>query len=105
MTERMASWRVPGGQLAVARDDRLVYNRGFGYASVEDAELVEPDALFRIASTTKPITAVAILMLIDAGELSLDTPVFPLHPMSAVKWARSPNSSIATKLQKVHLSS
>lgn len=82
MTAMMAAWNIPGGQLAIARDDRLVYNRGFGYASgyasVEDEVVVEPDMLFRIASTTKTITAVAILMLVDAGELTLDTPVFPL---------------------------
>ena len=55
-----------------------MYNRGFGYASIEDEEVVEPDHLFRIASTTKPITAVAILKLVDAGDVTLETPVFPL---------------------------
>ena len=78
MSEALVEWAIPGGQLAIATDDRLVYNRGFGYASVEDATVVQPDMLFRIASTTKPITAVAILKLIDSGELTLDTPVFPL---------------------------
>lgn len=78
MTEIMNKWQMPGGQLAVARDHRLVYNRGFGYASREDQLVVEPDARFRIASNTKPITAVAILRLIDAGEISLDRRVFPL---------------------------
>jgi N-acyl-D-amino-acid deacylase len=76
--ETMAAWHIPGVQLAIARGDQLVYSRGFGYASVEDSEVVETDARFRIASTTKPVTAVAILMLIDAGKLTLDTPVFPL---------------------------
>jgi N-acyl-D-amino-acid deacylase len=74
----MEQFELPGGQLAIAREGRLVFNRGFGYASVEDQEPVEPDALFRIASNSKPITAVAILKLVDAGELTLDTPVFPL---------------------------
>ena len=78
MTAMMAAWNIPGGQLAIARDDRLVYNRGFGYASVEDESVVEPDMLFRIASTTKTITAVSILTLVDAGDLTLDTLVFPL---------------------------
>ncbi len=78
MTDIMARWNVPGGQLAIAHEARLVYDRGFGYASVEDGEAVEPEHRFRIASTTKPITTVAILKLIDTGELTLDTPVFPL---------------------------
>jgi N-acyl-D-amino-acid deacylase len=78
LADRMEAGNIPGGQLAIGRDDRLVYNRGFGYASIEDDELVQPDARFRIASTTKPITAAAVLRLIDAGKLTLDTPVFPL---------------------------
>ena len=78
MTATMTRWNLPGGQLAIAHEGRLVYNRGFGYASVEDREAVTPDMTFRIASVSKTITAVAILQLVDAGELTLDTPVFPL---------------------------
>jgi N-acyl-D-amino-acid deacylase len=78
MTQTMTQWQIPGGQLAIARGDRLVYNKGFGYASLEDQLAVEPEALFRIASTSKPVTAVATLMLLDAGEITLQTPVFPL---------------------------
>ncbi|MDQ3653857.1 MAG: beta-lactamase family protein [Chloroflexota bacterium] len=78
MTALMLKWTLPGGQLAIAHEGRLVYNRGFGYASVEDREVVTPDMTFRIASVSKTITAVAILKLVDAGELTLDTPVFPL---------------------------
>jgi N-acyl-D-amino-acid deacylase len=78
ITDVMKSWNIPGGQLAIAREDRLVYNRGFGFASVEDQETVEPESRFRIASSSKPFTAVAILMLVDAGKISLDTAVFPL---------------------------
>jgi N-acyl-D-amino-acid deacylase len=74
----MRSWNLPGGQLAIAHEGRLVYNRGFGWANVEDVQAVEPDNLFRIASTSKPITAVAILKLVDQGEIALDTPIFPL---------------------------
>ncbi len=83
MTGTIPKWNLPGAQLAIAYEGRLVYNRGFGYASVEDNEAVEPDHLFRIASTTKPVTAVAILKLVDAGELTLDTPVFPLIALEA----------------------
>ena len=76
--ELMLKWDLPGGQVAIAREGRLVYDRGFGYASVEDGEVVEPGHRFRIASNSKPLTMVGILRLIDAGLLSLDTPVFPL---------------------------
>jgi N-acyl-D-amino-acid deacylase len=78
ITDLMSKWSLPGGQLAIARDNRLVYNRGFGYASIEDAQVVELETTFRIASNSKPITTVAILQLVQDGKLALDTPVFPL---------------------------
>jgi N-acyl-D-amino-acid deacylase len=78
ITALMPKWQLPGGQLAVARDGRLLLNRGYGLADVEREEAVRPDALFRIASVTKTITTVAILTLVDAGKLALDTQVFPL---------------------------
>ena len=78
MTAMMPKWDLPGGQLAIAHEGRLIYNRGFGHASVEDHEAVTPDMTFRIASVSKTITAVAILGLVDAGELILDTLAFPL---------------------------
>ncbi len=87
MTATMLKWNLPGGQLAIAHEGRLVYNRGFGFASVEDHEAVTPDMTFRIASVSKTITAVAILKLVDAGELTLDTTVFPLLALEGPRGA------------------
>lgn len=78
MTALMAKWHLPGGQLAVAKDGRLVLNRGYGLADRERGEPVQPTSLFRIASVSKPITTVAILALVEDGQLSLDDKVFPL---------------------------
>lgn len=64
--------RVPGGQLAIARGNTLIYSRGFGYADRDQEIAVEPASLFRIASVSKPITAVAILQLVERGKLKLD---------------------------------
>ena len=74
---------IPGVALAVAKDGRLVYARGFGYANVEKKTPVQPDSLFRIASISKPITAVAALQLIERGKLKLDDRVFKLLPHRA----------------------
>ena len=59
--ELMEKWEIPGGAIAVVKDGRLVLAKGYGLADVENEELVQPDSLFRIASISKPITAVAIL--------------------------------------------
>jgi N-acyl-D-amino-acid deacylase len=68
MTEHV----VPGGQLAVMRSGKLVYSRGFGIADREAPSPVETTSLFRIASVSKPITAVAILRLVQQKKLTLD---------------------------------
>src|SRR5215218_6136083 len=78
MSELMGRWELPGGQLSVAKDGRLVHNRGYGLADKDRGEPVQPDALFRIASVSKTITAVAILALVDDGVLALDDKAFPL---------------------------
>lgn len=72
--------QIPGAALAVGRQGRLVYARGFGYADVQRKRPVQPDSLFRIASISKPITAVTIMRLVDQGKLKLGDRVFDLLP-------------------------
>lgn len=72
----MAEWDVPGMAVGLAKDGRLVFARGYGFADVEEETPVQPDSLFRIASVSKPITAVAILRLVEEGRLSLDDHAF-----------------------------
>jgi N-acyl-D-amino-acid deacylase len=69
---------VPGGALAVVKDGRLVYAKGYGFADIDAKVEVEPTSLFRIASVSKPITAVAIFTLVQKGKLELDAKAFAL---------------------------
>lgn len=69
--------QVPGASIAVTKDGRLVYARGFGFADREQQLSVQPDSLFRIASISKPVTAAAVLKLVEDGKLALDTKIFP----------------------------
>ncbi len=77
ITDFMRKHAIPGGAVAVMRDGKLIYARGFGYADVENKTPVQPDALFRIASVSKPITSAAILKLVEEGKLKLDDRVAP----------------------------
>ena len=72
--EFLAEQQIPGAAVAVTDQGRLVFARGYGYADPETEQQVEPASLFRIASVSKPITAVAILTLVHQGKLDLDTP-------------------------------
>ncbi len=67
---------VPGASMAVGRAGELLYARSIGWAHVDDQISVEPHSLFRIASISKPITAVAILQQVERGQLTLDTLVW-----------------------------
>ena len=68
--------KAPGAALAVTKDGRLVYARGFGLADRKTRKPVEPTSLFRIASISKPVTAVAVLQLVERGKLKLDDRIF-----------------------------
>ena len=81
--EFMKERNVPGGALAVARNGKLIYARGYGWADREAKSAVKPDSLFRIASLTKPITGVAVMKLVEDGNLILDAEVFDLLSLGA----------------------
>jgi CubicO group peptidase (beta-lactamase class C family) len=64
--------------VAVSRDGKLLYSRGFGWGDADRKTATPPDVLLRIASVSKPITAAEIKKLIRDKKIALDTKVFPL---------------------------
>jgi N-acyl-D-amino-acid deacylase len=72
----MRQAQIPGGTVAVVKDGRLVLARGYGWADRENQQPVQPESLFRIASISKPITAVTTLKLMEDGKLNLDDKAF-----------------------------
>jgi len=66
---------IPGLALAVAVNGRLVYAQGFGYADLEERVPAWPTTKFRIGSISKPLTAVALMQLVEQGRVDLDAPV------------------------------
>jgi CubicO group peptidase (beta-lactamase class C family) len=78
MTALIRKWDVPGGALAVAREDKLLLARGYGLANRDRQASAEPTSLFRLCSLSKTITAVAVLQLVQGGRLGLDDKVVPI---------------------------
>ncbi len=76
MRNLMTTYNVPGGQLAITYQGRLVYNRGFGFANTTTQDSVYPKDIFRIASLSKPVTGVACMKLFEQGLLDLNARVF-----------------------------
>ena len=79
MAGHVAAGRVPGLALGLSRGDDAHID-AIGTAAVGGTEPMRPDAIFRITSMTRPVTAVATLMLVERGKLSLDEPVDRLLP-------------------------
>lgn len=71
---------VPGAAVAVTKNSRLVLAHGFGWADEARSKPVAPTHLFRIASLSKPLTAVAILQQVEAGRLRLDDRLLDVIP-------------------------
>jgi CubicO group peptidase (beta-lactamase class C family) len=64
-----------GAVLLIGKKDSIPYFEAVGKSNIKTDTAMHKDSLFRIASMTKPITAMAIMMLVDEGKLSVDDPV------------------------------
>lgn len=71
---------VPGAVVLVARDGKIVYEKAIGYQNREGNVSMKSDAIFRIASMSKPITTVAIMILVEEGKIDLLAPVSQYLP-------------------------
>lgn len=90
----VASGSIPGVVTLVSRRGE-VHVQALGLMSLESAEPMSQDAIFRISSMTKPVTAAATLMLIEQGTISLDDPIGRWLPeLAAQRVLRSLNSQL-----------
>ncbi len=71
---------VPGVVTLVARKGKVVHFESQGFMDVDSRKAMRPDAMFRIASMTKPITSVALMMLWEEGKFQLRDPVSKFIP-------------------------
>ena len=71
---------IPGAVLLVTRENKLAYLQALGYQDREKHLAMKTDAIFRIASMTKPVTSVAAMMLAEEGKIDLLAPVSQYLP-------------------------
>jgi CubicO group peptidase (beta-lactamase class C family) len=71
---------LPGVVAIVANKERILYEGAFGLMDVGKQKPMSKDAVFRIASMTKPVTSAAVMMLAEQGKLRLDDPVSKYLP-------------------------
>ena len=83
--DKMIQQAVDSGWIAgavgfIARDGKIVYNKSFGVSDIEKKTEMHTDDIFRIASQTKAITSVAVMMLFEEGKFLLDDPISKYIP-------------------------
>ena len=84
VAQRMARERMPGMTIGFMQDG-VTWVQGYGYADLENRVPATPRSSYRLASVTKPMTAVAILQLVEQGKVDLDAPVQTYVPYFPVK--------------------
>lgn len=75
MNGLVASGEIPGAVVFLARNERVVLHKAYGYRDTETRAPLLADDIFRIASQSKAITALAVMMLWEEGRFQLDDPV------------------------------
>ena len=93
MQSFMATHNIPSMTVALAKDGELKYMRAFGNADIAGSEVTQPYHMFRIASVSKPITAIGIMKMVEDGTINLNDQVFGSGGLLENHWYFS-NSNI-----------
>ena len=80
LKQTITTTKIPGVAAMVADADHVLYSGAFGSRDVANHKGVGVDSIFRIASMTKPVTSVAVMMLVEKGAIALDDPISKYLP-------------------------
>ncbi|WP_301109465.1 serine hydrolase [Sporosarcina sp.] len=86
ITENMSKGKIPGLSITIVKDDKTVYQKGFGYSNLDEEKPVTSQSLFELASNSKAFTALAILSLVESGQIGLSDNVTTYIPWLKVKY-------------------
>lgn len=96
ITTQMKTHHIPGMALAITHNDQVLHVQGYGMANSDRP--ITPQSQFLIASVSKSFTAVAVMQLVEAGQINLDSPVQTYLPEFTLA-----DPTIATKITIHHL--
>lgn len=99
----MRKWSITGASVAVSKNGKLIYARGFGYSDTITKEEIQPYHKFRIASISKLVTAVAIMKLIEEEKLSLNDKIFGTDAILNDPYFSNPKDNRVYKITVAHL--
>ena len=103
MNDFMSKYNVPGASLAVSKNGKLVYIKGYGVADKSTGEVVTTAHRFRLASVSKTYTGASILKLAQDGKLSLDDKVFGEGGILGTEYGTPPYNKNVSAMTVRHL--
>ena len=103
VTTWMTNSGMPGMSLAVSKNGKLVYRKGYGIGDKEAATAVTNDSRFRMASVSKLITSAAIMKLIQNGSVTMDQKVFGSGALLGTTYGTAPYSANVQNVTVSHL--
>jgi CubicO group peptidase (beta-lactamase class C family) len=83
---QMQKRKIPGLALVVVRDSKIERAQGYGFSNVELQVPVRPETIFQSGSMGKQFTAMAVMLLMEQGKLSLDDPLTKFFPDAPSSW-------------------
>jgi len=103
VTAFMSKYSIPGASMAVSKNGKLVYIKGYGVADKSTGEKVTPVHKFRIASVSKSYTGASIIKLAQDGKLSLDEKVFGVNGILGTQYGTVPYNQNLSSMTVRHL--
>lgn len=76
----LAEWQIPGAAIAVVKDDKVIYAKGYGVRELGKPEKIDERTIFGVASNSKAFTAAALAILVDEGKIKWTDRVIDVLP-------------------------
>jgi CubicO group peptidase (beta-lactamase class C family) len=86
LKRELSAKRIPGLSIAVTRGGRTLLARGYGFANLELSVPASEHTVYELASLTKPFTAMAVMMLVEAGKIPLEDHLPKYFPAAPPTW-------------------
>ncbi len=86
--DQIASQHLAGVSVAVVKDNKLVFAKGYGKANLEVNTPATKETMYEIGSITKQFTATGVMMLVEEGKIGLDDPVSKYYKFAPDTWAK-----------------
>ena len=104
INDQMSKKWIPGAVVLIARNGKIVYHKAYGFSDAEKQTAMKKDDIFRIASQSKAITSLAVMMLFEEGKFMLDDPISNYIPefknpkvLNVLNWADTSYTTVPAK--------